>query len=242
MIARAAFLLALNLTLVACSGLLGVDFDDAHLGPSGDSGATSEGSPSSSSGGSSGSSSGSGSVTGSSSSSGSGSGAASGSGSGSSSGAGSGSSSGSSGSSGSDTCDPPPGGAACTPGMVACGAASCPVPDNPCCLSLSPQSATCSVIGSSCDGFIVSCDEASDCPGGEICCLDVTSQTTGTQTCQKGPTCPTSKYMDAQICRSNAECAGGSCSSWSCTIEYPHTVIEACQEPAGTYPFVCTAQ
>ena len=85
-----------------------------------------------------------------------------------------------------------------------------------------------------CSGDPQACDEKSDCPDGQICCLDVTDTKGDFKiSCQSGTTCPAGTFAGAQICKTNAECgAGGECSFYSCD----GNITEACQAPN----FICT--
>jgi hypothetical protein len=127
--------------------------------------------------------------------------------------------------SGSASCVGPMGGAACNPGVVTCGGATCAVPSHECCAGSTGD--TCVTMGGTCSsGSVQTCDEKSDCTGGNICCLLAISATVSTTTCQPGPTCP-SGLASAQVCKTDAECAGGSCSLWNCA----GNAAEACQAP-----------
>ncbi len=57
--------------------------------------------------------------------------------------------------------NPPP------PKTVACGMGDCVVPDEKCCDGASP---TCIPASATCEGQERRCDDASDCPSGQVCC------------------------------------------------------------------------
>jgi hypothetical protein len=132
------------------------------------------------------------------------------------------------------SCSPPADGLACSPGEVECANGTmCPVSGaGQCCESMT-AGAACQTLGTECDGSLITCNEAADCGPGEICCISATGTTTATVSCQPGPTCPAGGLAYAQICRSNNECPGGSCSLWNCE----GTTIEACSNPST---LVCT--
>jgi hypothetical protein len=124
-------------------------------------------------------------------------------------------------------CVGPSGGESCDPGNVECGSAQCAVPQNECCLGTG-NSASCLAPSASCAGNEQACDEKSDCPDGQICCLKVTDINGDFKiSCQTGTTCPTGGLASAQICKTNAECSTGSCSLYSCQ----GNTTEACQAP-----------
>ena len=109
----------------------------------------------------------------------------------------------------------------------------CATATNACCLG-SGSSATCQAETAACTGNKQECDEASDCPSGQIRRLKVARSISGafTMTCQTGTTCPTG-LASAQICKTNAECSTGTCSLYSCE----GNITEACQSPST---FECT--
>jgi len=141
-----------------------------------------------------------------------------------------------------NTCTPPSGGETCTPGAVACGAGTCDLATQYCCVSTDSDSEACISNATACAGRSVRCNEAADCPGTEICCLDVTNTAGGgSMSCQVGPTCRFgSGIASAQVCRSSGECASGSCSLYSCSATAPATVLESCDPPAGLIGATCT--
>jgi len=128
-------------------------------------------------------------------------------------------------------CVPPQGGPPCTPEAISCGSNTCSTTGDQCC-EVSGSPSVCQPADTAlCPGNIVQCEETADCPKeDDICCLDVTaaSPASSITSCQTGPTCPaTSQLAYAQICRSDTECASGTCVIYSClggTI-----TIEACK-------------
>jgi len=128
-------------------------------------------------------------------------------------------------------CMPPEGGAACTPGIVQCGDAACGVPLNLCCESAT--SSVCEATDAACDAIRAECEEKADCESGKICCLSLSTvdNTKAVASCQSGPTCPSAAVASAQLCRSDAECPGGTCRFWIC----PQRVLESCTNPSPTF-------
>ncbi|MBX3245997.1 MAG: hypothetical protein KF901_02305 [Myxococcales bacterium] len=94
-------------------------------------------------------------------------------------------------------------------GYVSCGGASCEVPMNACCTSMSGQ--TCGP-PSSCSGGLIAqpgyCDGPEDCAGGQVCCapggLSDVFAGTGT-TCEAS--CTGTRVM---MCQTDADCLAGS--------------------------------
>jgi hypothetical protein len=135
-----------------------------------------------------------------------------------------------------NACVVPEGGAACTPHSVACGASPCTTPADQCCAngftSGAPNTgSTCSAVDASC-GILttaVACDEAADCPSGQVCCETPAGLGPGTQLCASS--CASGSY---QLCRSNTECGSAKCTPQSCGI--PSYNVEACGMQSG-----CTA-
>jgi hypothetical protein len=122
----------------------------------------------------------------------------------------------------------PANGTPCDPGSVACPTAPCAVPANECCVTgTTASSSECVATSAPCSGSKVECDEAADCSGGKVCCLNVTSIISETFdiTCQAAP-CP-SGIANGQICKTNAECSTGSCSVYMCVGQ----TLEACASP-----------
>jgi len=136
-------------------------------------------------------------------------------------------------------CVVPDGGNLCTPGTVSCGDAQCGVPAEVCCDS---DTESCQAASAACTGTPIACDEAADCPAGNICCILSTSTTKSSARvfCQPGSVCPVIKgaIAAAQICRSNNECPSHSCQFWDCL----GNVIESCVNPVPNSPMLCTVK
>jgi hypothetical protein len=129
-------------------------------------------------------------------------------------------------------CIGPAGGEACDPGNIECGTSQCAVPGNECCNGTDGTLSCLSVV-KTCAGNQQACDEKSDCPDGQICCLKVTDFSGDfTISCVTGTTCP-SDVAAAQVCKTNAECPGGACTLYTCQGQ----VTEACSAPSP----ICTS-
>jgi hypothetical protein len=109
-------------------------------------------------------------------------------------------------------CVGPEGGAPCDPGLVPCGgeAGVCLTSTSACCQP-SPQNGghqgTCIPNSSSCPSGqdMVQCNEAADCPPGQVCCENFPAiATLGPTSCM--PSCTGGTY---QICHTHAECGLG---------------------------------
>jgi hypothetical protein len=116
----------------------------------------------------------------------------------------------------------PPNGTPPDPGKIACGNASCALPQT-CCVTAVDGGAT-STCGGGCAAVKLECDEAKDCPpevlpdGGtapQVCCYErAGNQITGSS-CHRD--CTGGSGLRTQACRTNAECLTGSCAVRSCT-------------------------
>jgi hypothetical protein len=105
-------------------------------------------------------------------------------------------------------CEAPDGGAACDPGIVACGDGGCMTSSSACCSnnsdsgvveSCQPNAVTCPS-----GGTRHQCDEAADCPSGFICCVySPATGVLGATSCMQS--CNTA-MLQYQICRSDTEC------------------------------------
>ena len=108
-----------------------------------------------------------------------------------------------------------------TPHIVACDGMPCQVGSaltSACCLSPVPLATVCiPTLGGGCanGGAAITCDDASDCTSGQICCADSVGNlpiTVCSKSCKDG--------MD-QLCRTNDECKqGGSCEPVDAQPEY----------------------
>ena len=127
------------------------------------------------------------------------------------------------------SCSAPPGGPTCSPGSITCGGAICPVPGSTCCTSSTTGASVCQVEGATCAGAAFSCNEAGDCTGNDACCISAVSTANVAASCQPlvGGQCPSGGLISAQLCRSSAECAIGTCEIWSCD----GIAVEACTNP-----------
>jgi len=89
----------------------------------------------------------------------------------------------------------------------------------------------------SCTGNAVYCLGSSECPSGNICCINAETTTTGLLSCVAGTTCPTSQILNAQSCTTNTECpttdaGAGKCVTYSCSGGAV-TIPGACQGTIG---------
>jgi hypothetical protein len=128
-------------------------------------------------------------------------------------------------------CVGPTGGAACDPGNVECNNMQCAVPGHVCCDD--GTTPACVGVTATC-GTPITCDEKSDCPDGQFCCLVATSLSAFTITCQTAA-CTVNNVGSTQVCKTNAECPNGACNIYSCGN--PAQVTEACASPST---FDCT--
>ena len=82
------------------------------------------------------------------------------------------------------------------------------------------------------------CLSANACAGdgapGDICCVTFTGTTSATSACQAGPCGGT---LPVQLCAADAECAGTTCVTQSCTLAGAAVTVRAC----GAVP-TCTAR
>jgi hypothetical protein len=88
----------------------------------------------------------------------------------------------------------------------------------------------CLPAASTCSGNKVECDEKADCAEGQICCLDTTNLISGAFTISCQTSCG-SGLGKAQVCTTNAECPGGTCSIYSCE----GNITQACSSPAASF-------
>jgi hypothetical protein len=100
------------------------------------------------------------------------------------------------------------------PGVVPCGGTPCKVPGNYCCdTSQNPMptpSKCVPDITSSCGGLRQACNEAADCPNGDVCCVPPNANIRIALNAQCSPkgSCMDPTYFP-QLCRTNAECDNG---------------------------------
>lgn len=112
--------------------------------------------------------------------------------------------------------DIPPGGLQSAPGSVACGGTQCTLGSGDICCATTPNQPMCS--RSSCTNQPLSCDEAADC-GGPVSNFTCCGAQSGGASCVARGSCNGSQL---QYCRTNSECASGSCMvrmAGNCIIE-----------------------
>ncbi len=124
------------------------------------------------------------------------------------------------------TCDPPDGGFPCDPGSVYCGGAPCSTPANYCCMNPNSMNGSmCLAAAAPCQGQAFHCDEITDCPMNDICCLVAQSAANIDSECRTS--CSGAGIYSIQLCRSNTECTNGSkCIVQKC--QQSATNVEAC--------------
>jgi hypothetical protein len=118
-------------------------------------------------------------------------------------------------------------GAASDPNKVECGSETCTTPAQVCCTSISlggiTQSCQAPIDGGCGEaGAPQACDEAADCPGGNVCCF-TQSGFDVKATCHQGQ-CPQGAI---QLCKKGSECPQGTCTAYDCRIR----VVQACEKP-----------
>lgn len=130
-----------------------------------------------------------------------------------------------------DGCTPIDGGLACDPGHVTCGGTSCDLTKQFCCITDAGAGNTCTTYPpdsgpppkNSCTGETkVLCDEAADCPSGQVCCGFV-GASGGFAT-----SCAASCGTGIQFCRGSAECTSDSCVAQTCRGESVETCGAFC--------------
>lgn len=111
------------------------------------------------------------------------------------------------------TCVPVDGGLPCDGLHVACGNLQCDAGTQVCCINDGGTKETCTPVQQDggkpppnvCTATKMACDEAADCPSGQICCGFVGSGGGFNTACQAS--CGTG----LQFCHGSAECSSGSC-------------------------------
>jgi hypothetical protein len=79
--------------------------------------------------------------------------------------------------------------------------------------------------GTSCpSGGTQRCDEAADCPVNNVCCASFTGGN-GAAECQSS----CQGQQSIQLCKTNAECSGGACGSYTCFGQ----PVRSCTQPPG---------
>lgn len=97
-----------------------------------------------------------------------------------------------------------------TPGTLPCGAESCDVKTQSCCVSLAVGSvgARCVPLGAACPGAALDCDEPADCPGA-VCCFGLQVGGAGVAVGSRcGPRAGCNGVARFVVCRANADCGG----------------------------------
>ena len=100
---------------------------------------------------------------------------------------------------------------AATAGSVFCGGTACTLagtPGNTCCVGLVPFPTTCLPTFPGCVNAgvsSISCDDAADCDSGKVCCGSMKSKNLSASC---AASCDGGTF---QVCRTNAECGGGTC-------------------------------
>jgi hypothetical protein len=111
----------------------------------------------------------------------------------------------------------PDGGLPSDPMTIQCGLDPCTTPAEQCCVVQSDAgaSASCESAGTACPGINIGCDEAADCPSGQVCCGEVSFGSDGPtlkSTCAASCTGLTRR----QLCRTNTECGSEACEVTPC--------------------------
>jgi len=122
------------------------------------------------------------------------------------------------------------GGQTSSPDKIPCGnGMQCTTPAEVCCVTgtgLGSADAGCQAAASPCAGGSLKCDEKADCTGGDICCAGFGGGTGGSE-------CKTAcSMMQAQLCKTNAECTGGVCYANKCPTGPggATAVVDACSK------------
>ncbi len=121
------------------------------------------------------------------------------------------------------------GGAPINAGKVGCGVTpGCDLSTSTCCVLGDGGAACMSGTGAACpslggDPVKRSCDETSDCPGGEICCWEIVNNTAIGSSCHAD--CGGNGGRRAQACKQQSECKNGTCDIRACSVGGP---IESC--------------
>jgi hypothetical protein len=95
-------------------------------------------------------------------------------------------------------------------GRVTCGGNECILPESVCCPWL--NGGTCAARGTAgCEP--IECDDTADCPAGQMCCYQFNHGCSLSASCQT--TC-VGGAVRVQACKSDSECASGSCTLRRC--------------------------
>ena len=111
------------------------------------------------------------------------------------------------------SCVPVEGGLPCDGLHIACGSLQCDAGSQVCCIADGGAKETCTPVQQDggkpppnvCTATKMACDEAADCPSGQICCGFVGSSGGFATSCQ------TSCGTGLQFCHGSAECTSGQC-------------------------------
>ena len=110
-------------------------------------------------------------------------------------------------------------------GRIACGSTTCPTSTQFCCAGLDGGSScqsseqACLALG----GVQRQCEKAADCPANDVCCYEFSS-TPATTSCHAND-CGGGNGMRVEACRSQSDCATGTCATHACLAGGP---IESC--------------
>lgn len=112
-----------------------------------------------------------------------------------------------------------------SPGHVPCGNKDCELPGKVCCtgnLNQCGDPPASDEAEKKCRAKV--CDEAADCPNGQVCCLDNANIPTSY--------CATKcNGQDVKLCQSNAECGESTCETYTCSIGiFPLGQVNACSK------------
>jgi hypothetical protein len=117
------------------------------------------------------------------------------------------------------------GGSPSNPGQVTCGTASCDIDaGQSCCVHIDGGSACVANMPGTCTGGLRKrCDEAADCPMGQICCYEIGGAGINTA-------CATTCNTRPQACKTTSECKndGGMCAVHQCQGMLSGFSIESC--------------
>lgn len=97
------------------------------------------------------------------------------------------------------------------PGQITCAGAPCSVPANYCCDGATADGGTEKCVPgftSSCGGLRRACDEALDCPGGQVCCIPPDAAPFIAYNAQCAATCKNDP-LSYQLCKTDLECENG---------------------------------
>lgn len=122
-----------------------------------------------------------------------------------------------------------------TPNKIACGTATCNLPAQKCCTSFGGGGTitqTCIAAGDTCqNGANATCDDKTDCPTNEVCCIGGSGGGGGGGTGGFGASCKTDCGQGIQMCKAANECIGdaGPCTEYTC---FGGNKLSLCRKPA----------